>query len=148
MPTVTPRAPAPRRPHQAAHPRTANRAASFVLNASVLAALLAASSAPTPLYPRYQDAWHLSALAITVVFSAYALALLLALLTTGALSDHLGRRPVLVGALAVEAASMVLLVSADGAGALTAARVLQGAATAARLWPGSPSAPSPKGPCA
>ncbi|MFI0806390.1 MFS transporter [Streptomyces echinatus] len=131
MPTVTPRAPAPRRPYQAARPRTADRAASFVLNASVLAALLAASSAPTPLYPHYQDAWHLSALAITVVFSAYALALLLALLTTGALSDHLGRRPVLVGALAVEAASMVLLASADGAGALTAARVLQGAATGA-----------------
>jgi MFS family permease len=130
MPTVTPRAPAPR-PYQAVRTCTTDRAAPFVLNASILAALLAASSAPTPLYPHYQDAWHLSALTITVVFSAYSLTLLLALLTTGALSDHLGRRPVLVGALVMEAASMVLLASADGAGALIAARVLQGAATGA-----------------
>ncbi|MFF1594999.1 MFS transporter [Streptomyces sp. NPDC058286] len=130
MPTVTPRAPAPS-PYQAVRTCTTDRAAPFVLNASIVAALLAASSAPTPLYPHYQDAWHLSALTITVVFSAYSLTLLVALLTTGALSDHLGRRPVLVGALVMEAASMVLLASADGAGALIAARVLQGAATGA-----------------
>jgi len=129
MSTVTPRAPAPR-PDQIVR-STTERAAPFVLDASILAGLLAASSAPTPLYPHYQDAWDLSALTITVVFSAYALTLLLALLTTGALSDHLGRRPVLVGALAAEAASMVLLASADGAGVLIAARVLQGAATGA-----------------
>ncbi|MEU5088500.1 MFS transporter [Streptomyces sp. NPDC021356] len=130
MSTVTPRAPA-QRPHQAVHPRTTGRTAPFVLNASILAALLAASSAPTPLYRHYQDSWHLSALTVTVVFSAYSLTLLPALLTTGALSDHLGRRPVLVGALALEAAAMVLLAAADGAAALIAARVLQGAATGA-----------------
>lgn len=129
MSTVTPRAPAPG--HPGARTQTATRTASFVLDTSILAALLAASSAPTPLYPHYQDAWNLSALTITVVFSAYSLTLLLALLTVGALSDHLGRRPVLVGALVVEAASMVLLASADGAGALIAARILQGAATGA-----------------
>ncbi|GAB1327069.1 MFS transporter [Streptomyces sennicomposti] len=105
------------------------RAASFGLDASVLVALLAASSAPTPLYPLYQDQWGLSALAVTVVFSAYSLALLSALLTTGALSDRLGRRPVLAGALGAQAVAMVLLASADGAGSLTAARLLQGAAT-------------------
>ncbi|MFL4953180.1 MFS transporter [Streptomyces sp. MMS24-I31] len=130
MSTVTPRAPA-QSSHPGARTQTAKRAASFVLDASILAALLAASSAPTPLYPHYQDAWDLSALTITVVFSAYSLTLLLALLTTGALSDHLGRRPVLVGTLLLEAASMVLLASADGAGALITARILQGAATGA-----------------
>ncbi|WP_108999113.1 MFS transporter [Streptomyces rishiriensis] len=117
--------------HQATRTRTRRRTASFALDVSILAALLAASSAPTPLYPLYQDQWGLSALAVTVVFSAYALALLLALLTTGALSDHLGQRPVLAGALLMAAASMVLLASADGAGSLTIARVLQGAATGA-----------------
>ncbi|MFE3742145.1 MFS transporter [Streptomyces sp. NPDC059134] len=118
-------------PAHVAHRATRTRTASFALNVSILAALLAASSAPTPLYPLYQDQWGLSALAVTVVFSAYALALLLALLTTGALSDHLGRRPVLTGALLLAAASMVLLASADGAGSLTIARVLQGVATGA-----------------
>ncbi|MFF3677791.1 MFS transporter [Streptomyces sp. NPDC002120] len=130
MHAVTPRAPAPL-PHRAVRGNTGGRAASFALNASVLATLLAASSAPTPLYPHYQDAWGLSALTITVVFSAYALALLLALLTTGSLSDHLGRRPVLAGALALGAVSMLLLATADGAGDLITARILQGAATGA-----------------
>ncbi|MFJ4694107.1 MFS transporter [Streptomyces sp. NPDC088766] len=92
-------------------------------------ALLAASSAPTPLYPLYQEQWGLSPLAVTVVFSAYSLALLSALLTTGALSDRLGRRPVLAGALGAQAVAMVLLASAEGTGSLTAARLLQGVAT-------------------
>ncbi|MFF3248710.1 MFS transporter [Streptomyces sp. NPDC002870] len=103
----------------------------FVLDSSILIALLAASSAPTPLYPVYQDRWELSALSVTVVFSAYTLALLAALLTTGALSDHVGRRPVLVGALALEVASMAAFAAADGMGALITARILQGLATGA-----------------
>ena len=36
---------------------------------------------------------------VTVIFAAYVLSLLLALLTTGALSDHIGRRPTVLGAL-------------------------------------------------
>ncbi|MFD5514253.1 MFS transporter, partial [Streptomyces sp. NPDC127051] len=66
-----------------------------------------------------------------MIFSAYSLTLLVALLTVGALSDHLGRRPVLVGALVLEAVSMLVLASADGADPLIAARILQGAATGA-----------------
>ncbi|MFE6747465.1 MFS transporter [Kitasatospora purpeofusca] len=111
--------------------RTSATSFAFALEVSIVALLLAASSAPTPLYPLYQDQWGLTPLTITVVFSAYALALLVALLTVGGLSDHLGRRPVLMGALALEVVAMVLLASADGAGALVAARVLQGAATGA-----------------
>ncbi|MFJ3928224.1 hypothetical protein [Streptomyces sp. NPDC090022] len=72
----SPRAPA--QSHPGARTQTAEHAAPFALNASILAALLAASSAPTPLYPHYQDSGSLSALTITVVFSAYSLTLLLA----------------------------------------------------------------------
>ncbi len=104
---------------------------SFVLAASILITLLAASSAPTPLYPLYQDQWDLSALAVTVIFSAYTLALLAALLTTGVLSEHVGRRPVLMAALTLEAASMALFAAADGLHTLIAARILQGLATGA-----------------
>ncbi|MFJ8732869.1 MFS transporter [Streptomyces bauhiniae] len=86
------------------------------LHTSILIALLAASSAP---------------LDITVVFSAYALALLIALLTTGTLSDHVGRRPVLLGAFAVQVASMALFATADGLTTLIGAHVLQGIATGA-----------------
>lgn len=115
-----------------APPRTARSGRlPFALHASILIALLAASSAPTPLYPHYQSEWRLSALDITVVFSAYAFALLIALLTTGTLSDHLGRRPVLLGALAVQIAAMTLFATAGGLVSLIAARVLQGIATGA-----------------
>src|SRR4029450_8342 len=44
----------------------------------------------------------------------------------GALSDHVGRRPVLAAALLLQAAAMVLFLLADGVGWLLAARVVQG----------------------
>ncbi|MFD8080806.1 MFS transporter [Kitasatospora sp. NPDC059722] len=105
------------------------RRVAFPLHASVLVGLLAASSAPTPVYALYQAAWHFSAMTLTVVFSTYALALLVALLTAGTLSDHLGRRPVLAGALVAEAVAMALFATAQGVPALIAARILQGLAT-------------------
>ncbi|MEV7405856.1 MFS transporter [Streptomyces sp. NPDC091267] len=115
-----------------ASPRTSTSGClPFALHASILIALLAASSAPTPLYPHYQAQWQLSALDINVVFSAYALGLLIALLTTGTLSDHVGRRPALLGALAVQVASMALFATAGGLTTLIGARVLQGIATGA-----------------
>ena len=67
--------------------------------AVTLAALLFASSAPSPLYVIYQAEWDFSALTLTAVFAVYAVALLSALLVAGSLSDHLGRRPVLLAAL-------------------------------------------------
>lgn len=106
-----------------------HRRHAFALHASILLGLLAASSAPTPLYVLYQAEWHFSALTVTVVFSAYALALLGALLVAGALSDHLGRRPVIAAALLVEAAAMAAFAAAPGVSWLIVARVLQGVAT-------------------
>jgi MFS family permease len=123
MTSVTAQPSRPRRP-----PVLSHRGA-FRLHASVLVGLLAASSAPTPLYALYQAEWHFSAMTLTVVFSAYALALLVALLTAGTLSDHLGRRPVLAGALLAEAVAMAAFATAPGVPALIAARILQGLAT-------------------
>lgn len=68
-----------------------------------------------------------------MVFGVYALAVLVSLLTLGKLSDHLGRRPVLLAALAVQAASQVVFTTADGVPALLTARVIQGLATGAAL---------------
>ncbi|RKT09869.1 putative MFS family arabinose efflux permease [Streptomyces sp. 1114.5] len=125
MSSVTALLSRPRRP-----PMLGRRGA-FRLHASVLVVLLAASSAPTPLYALYQAAWHFSAMTLTVVFSAYALALLVALLTAGTLSDHLGRRPVLAAALLAQALAMAVFATAQGVPALIAARILQGLATGA-----------------
>lgn len=97
--------------------------------AAILVLFLAASSAPTPIYVIYQQQWHFTAWALTVVFALYAVGLLGALLVLGALSDHLGRRPVLAAAIALEIVSLTLFLLAGNVFVLLVARVLQGVAT-------------------
>ncbi|WP_338146712.1 MFS transporter [Streptomyces boncukensis] len=99
--------------------------------AAVFVVFLAASSVPSPLYPIYQQQWHFSAWVLTVVFALYVVGLLGSLLVVGALSDHLGRRPVLAAAIALEAVALVLFLTAGNVAVLAAARVLQGIATGA-----------------
>src|SRR5689334_13811509 len=70
--------------------------------------LLFAASAPSPLYVVYQAEWHFSPAVLTFVFAVYVLFLLAALVFTGALSDHAGRRPILLLALTVQVGSMVV----------------------------------------
>ncbi len=107
--------------------------ASFALLASMAFTFLAAASAPTPLYGVYQEQWGFSAITTTVVFSVYAVSVLGALLTVGSLSDHVGRRPVLFGALAAQAAALTLFVVADGVPVLMTARFVQGLSTGAAI---------------
>ncbi|KZD23647.1 MFS transporter [Tardiphaga sp. 1201_B9_N1_1] len=91
------------------------------------AALVAASSsAVTPLYRLYQQSMHLSPLMITLVFAVYAISLLVALLTVGGLSDYIGRRPVILGGLLLNAIAMVLFSYASDVGQLILARAVQG----------------------
>src|SRR3979409_1437010 len=110
-----------------------SQTASLYLLASITVSNLASSSAPTPLYPIYQAEWGFSPLAVTFVFGIYAAALLAALLITGRLSDYVGRRPVLIVATAIQAATMVLFAFADGLATLIAARVIQGLSTGAAI---------------
>jgi len=93
----------------------------------------AASSAPSPLYVVYQQEWGFSATTLTVVFAVYVLALIGSLVVVGALSDHVGRRPVLAAAIALEAAALVLFIVAGDVTVLLVARVAQGIATGAAL---------------
>ena len=112
--------------------RLSGRPAVFVL-ASLIVALLASSAAPTPLYAIYQAKWHFTPITTTVVFGVYAMAVLISLLTLGKLSDHVGRRPVLLTAIAVHAGSLVIFATATGVPALLTARVVQGLSTGAAL---------------
>ncbi len=97
--------------------------------AATLGLFLFASSAPSPLYVVYQGEWGFSAITLTSVFAVYALALLATLVVAGSVSDHVGRRPVLLVALAVEIAGMLLFAEAQSVGWLFAARTVQGVAT-------------------
>jgi MFS family permease len=112
--------------------RLTGRPAVIVL-ASVIVALLASSAAPTPLYAIYQARWHFTPISTTVVFGVYAIAVLAGLLVIGKLSDHVGRRPVLLTAIAVQATSLVIFATATGVPGLLAARVVQGLSTGAAL---------------
>lgn len=106
---------------------------SLVLLASIIVSLLAASSAPTPLYPIYQRDWGFSPITTTIVFAVYAIAVLAALLVVGKISDHVGRRPVLLVALTAQAAAMVVLATAGGVPALLTGRIMQGLDTGAAV---------------
>jgi MFS family permease len=113
--------------------RVLPRSGAFWLVAATTATLLAASSAPSPLYPVYQAEFRFSPITLTAIFAVYVLALLMSLLTVGRLSDYIGRRVTLACALIVEGGAMALFLGADGVGWLVAARVVQGFATGAAI---------------
>lgn len=115
----------------AAHHRHAGIA--FPVHASLTVSFLAGSSLPTPLYPLYQAAWGFTPITVTVVFGLYALAVLAALLVAGRLADHLGRKPVLLAAIAAQIVAMALFATAHGVGALLLARLIQGLAAGTAL---------------
>ncbi|PZE58477.1 MFS transporter [Curtobacterium sp. MCPF17_001] len=100
--------------------------AGFWILATMLLVSVASSAVPSPIYPVYAAEWHLTPLMLTAVFAIYVAGLLLSLLVAGRLSDHVGRKPVLiVGGLGV-AVSLGLFAVADGLGALIVDRIVQG----------------------
>jgi MFS family permease len=104
-------------------------AVAFPVLALVLFAFFFAASAPSPMFVVLQRAWNFSPSMLTVAYAVYAMALLLSLLIAGSLSDHIGRRPVLLAALLLQTAAMVMFLLARGIGGLIAARIVQGVAT-------------------
>src|SRR5579862_483386 len=109
--------------------RTLPKAAGFWLLAVLFLMLFFASAAASPLYPVYQLQFRFSAATLTAVFAVYVLVLLVTLLFFGSVSDYLGRLPMIIAALVFSVAGCALFLTADGVGALYAARSLQGIAT-------------------
>ncbi|MGA0567419.1 MFS transporter [Rathayibacter sp. KR2-224] len=105
--------------------------AAFVGTALAAVGLYLASGAPTPMLLLLEQEWGFPSWALTLAFAVYSFGLIAALLVTGKLSDHLGRRPVLIGALALQAVAMAGLVVAPSIGWVIVARTLQGVATGA-----------------
>lgn len=111
--------------------RTLRPMAAFVGVALVFVGITFAAGAPSPLFVLYQQEWGFPAWILTIAFAIYAITLLTTLLIAGSLSDHIGRRPVLIGALALEVLSMVLFLFAQDIGWIIVARAIQGVATGA-----------------
>ncbi len=118
------------RPAPAAPPApsasAARHRAGFWLVAAAFLATMAFSTVPAPLYPLYQAADGFSTFTVTVVFAAYAVGVALALVLAGHVSDWLGRRRVLLPALALELAAAALFLSGTGLTTLLVARFVSG----------------------
>jgi MFS family permease len=121
----------------AARPASIRRSLShrhaYALAAAIIGLCLFASVVPSPLYHAYALRWHFSPLVVTLVYGTYGFCVLVALLLAGRVSDQVGRRPVLLVALAALMGSSVLFMLADATAWLFVARAVQGLATGLAL---------------
>ncbi|KPI16612.1 major facilitator superfamily MFS_1 [Actinobacteria bacterium OK074] len=116
-------------PSHPAAPRTSRL--HFWATAYTLLVMLTGTNVPAPLYHGYEEQFGFSALTLTLVYAAYVLALVPSLLVAGPLSDSLGRRAVLLPAVALSALAALVFALADGVAWLFVARVMQGLAVGA-----------------
>jgi MFS family permease len=103
-------------------------AGAFGIVAATFVAVFLASGTPVPLYNTYRadDGVTSAGLAITTV--VYLATTAVALLTTGRLSNHVGRRPVAIGAALCAAAGCLVMLEVRDLGVLLIGRMLQGIA--------------------
>src|SRR5215218_1150578 len=94
--------------------------------AAMIGTMFMASTLVTPLYVLYQQAFGFSTIALTAIYSTYVVGNLLALLFLGRISDELGRRRVILAAIAVAGASSALFLFAATTAWLYWARMLSG----------------------
>ncbi|MEN0086624.1 MAG: MFS transporter, partial [Leifsonia sp.] len=107
--------------------------AAFAGTALAFVAVALAVGAPSPLFVLYEQEWGFQPWLLTVAFAIYAVTLLITLLVAGSLSDHIGRRPVLIGALALQVVAMLVFLFAPDIGWIIGARSVQGVATGAAM---------------
>ncbi|MFJ3639945.1 MFS transporter [Streptomyces sp. NPDC090108] len=109
-----------------ATPARPRRRPGYGAAAGVFAVGMMGTTLPTPLYGLYRERIGFSELIVTVVFAVYAVGVIVALLVAGGASDVLGRRPVLLCALALAALSAVCFLAEGGLPLLFTGRVLSG----------------------
>jgi len=121
MTTTTPR----KRSQTTARPSTR---LGFWLVAAVYAVVMMGGTLPIPLYRFWSASMHFGAFGTTAIFAVYAFGVLVSLLVFASLSDQLGRRPVLIGALIVLGISTAVFLVAGGLTGLLIARFVFGLA--------------------
>lgn len=82
----------------------------------------------SPLFPLYQEHFHLTSLEITLLFAAYAVCLLPSLLIVGSKGKSWGLRKVLISSVLLSLVATLLFMSANQAWMLYAGRMLEGIA--------------------
>ncbi|MEV6208805.1 MFS transporter [Kitasatospora sp. NPDC051914] len=100
------------------------------LVAGALLLLLIGANLATPIYPLLQQRLGLTPLHTTVLFTVYVFAIVPVLAVVGHWSDHLGRRALILPAVALAAIGDLLFANAQGFALLVAGRAVQGVAVA------------------
>lgn len=102
--------------------------AAFWLIALTFLTMMAFATVPTPLYALYQARDGFETFTVTVIFSAYAVGVILALTLAGHVSDWMGRRRIMLIAASVQVVSAVLFLTLDSVAGLIVARFVSGLA--------------------
>jgi MFS family permease len=97
----------------------------WVVAAAFLTAM-AFSTIPTPLYPLYQQRDRFSAFVVTIVFAVYAVGVVASLLLAGQVSDWIGRKRIMLPALAILVLSAVIFLVWPTLPGLIVARLVNG----------------------
>ncbi len=105
---------------------TTRHAVAFWLVAFSFLTLMSFTTVPTPLYPLYQATEGFPAFMITVIFAAYGFGVIAGLFLVGHLSDHYGRRRMVLIAVAVEVFSALLFTLSTAVGVWLIARFICG----------------------
>ncbi|MEF9520370.1 MULTISPECIES: MFS transporter [Streptomyces] len=109
-------------------------------------AVFVLSNAATPLYVMWQRDIGFSKGTLTVVFAFYIVGLIGSLLVSGVVSDRVGRKPVLLPALALALAACAVFATATSVAALIVARLFTGIAVGAVVSAGMAAVTDVAGP--
>jgi MFS family permease len=93
---------------------------------AMIGLMFAGSTLLTPLYVIYKQQFSFSQITLTLVYAAYVVGNVTALLLLGRLSDEIGRRSAALPALAVAAVSTLIYLFAENTATLFVARILSG----------------------
>jgi sugar phosphate permease len=96
--------------------------------AAMISALFAGSTVVTPLYIMYKQAFGFSQITLTLIYAAYVIGNLCALLLFGHVSDQVGRRPMAFAGMALAVVSTLVFLFARGITWLYCGRILSGLA--------------------
>lgn len=99
--------------------------------AASISVIVVGANAPIPLFTLYQDLWHFSTGMLTVIYGAYTVGVLAAIFLIAPLSDQIGRKRLLLPAIAAMTVALILCATAQNVLVLILGRVLQGLAIGA-----------------
>ncbi|MDF3819699.1 MFS transporter [Leptospira sp. 96542] len=106
--------------------KTVSENLGFKLVAFAFTITMFGSTLPTPLYVLYQKKLGFATFTSSIIFSAYSIGVLVALVILGRLSDTIGRRPTLLLGLLFSTLSSIVFLYANSLSFLIVGRILSG----------------------